>query len=73
MLAFCVTAAQEVKTTPPQFTTPLKDLTAQDGDELVLSAVVTGTWRTQNSQNMKIGFSSKLPEIWSKERDSTGN
>ena len=35
-------AAQEVKTTPPQFTQPLKDTTATDGDELILSAVVTG-------------------------------
>ncbi len=28
--------------TPPQFTTPLRDTSATDGDELVLSAVVSG-------------------------------
>ena len=31
-----------MKTTPPRFTQPLKDTSATDGDELILSAVVTG-------------------------------
>ena len=35
--------AAEVKATPPQFTQPLKDTVATDGDELTLIAVVTGS------------------------------